>query len=94
MQDEEKQPQAPMEVPREALSEEALLGIIESFILREGTDYGAEEVSLGAKIHQIEKQLEKGDIKVVFDPTTESVSLITLHEWKKMNSSFETSSRA
>jgi uncharacterized protein YheU (UPF0270 family) len=81
----DKTPQPPMEVPRDVLSEEAFQGIIESFILREGTDYGAEEVSLGTKIHQIEKQLDKGDIKIVFDPDTESVSLVTLTEWRRIS---------
>lgn len=80
----------PLEVPREALSEEALLGIIESFILREGTDYGVEEVSLDAKIHQIEKQLKKGDIKIVFDPNVESVGIITRTEWQKRSSKIDT----
>jgi uncharacterized protein YheU (UPF0270 family) len=75
----------PMEVPRSALSDEAFQGIIESFILREGTDYGAEEISFGTKIHQIEKQLEKGDLKIIFDPGSESVSIVTVHEWKKLS---------
>lgn len=80
----------PMEVPRDALSYEALQGIIQSFILREGTDYGAEEVSLKSKVLQVEKQLGRGEIKIVFDPDSESVSLITLHEWQKINSKFAT----
>lgn len=75
----------PLEVPREAISDDAFQAIIESFILREGTDYGADEVSLSVKIHQIEKQLSKGDVKIVFDPNTETVSIITEREWKKLN---------
>lgn len=74
-----------MEVPREALSDEALRGIVESFILREGTDYGREEVALATKIIQIERQLERGDVKIVFDPNTESVGIVTANEWAKMS---------
>jgi hypothetical protein len=76
----------PMEIPREVLTSEALQGIIENFIQREGTDYGVEEVSMGTKIHQIEKQLDKGEIKIVFDPNTETVTLLTLAQWKSLTS--------
>lgn len=80
----ENTPQPPIEVPREALSDEAMRGIVESFILREGTDYGREEVMLSTKILQIEKQLERGDIKIVFDPNTETVGIVTVNEWRKL----------
>ena len=36
-------------IPTEALSEEALAGVIEAFVLREGTDYGHRDYSLGRK---------------------------------------------
>ena len=81
----EKAPeQPPIAVPREAISDEALRGIVESFILREGTDYGREEVALATKIIQIEKQLQRGDVKIVYDPNTESVGIVTIHEWNKL----------
>ncbi|MGZ3743024.1 MAG: YheU family protein [Pseudobdellovibrionaceae bacterium] len=76
----------PVEIPPAALSTEALRGIIESFILREGTDYGREEVSLEKKVEQIERQIAKGDVKIVFDPHSESVGILTLKEWKKLRS--------
>jgi len=82
--DKEREQPSPMEIPREALSEEALRAVIESFILREGTDYGREEVGFEMKIHQIEKQLEKGDVKIVFDPNTETVGIVTSHEWARL----------
>ena len=83
---EDKEILPPVEVPREVISDDAFQSIIESFILREGTDYGADEVSLSAKVHQIEKQLIKGDVKIVFDPNSESVSIITQREWMKLSS--------
>ena len=87
-EDPQKELLPPMEVPRDALSEEAFRGIIESFILREGTDYGREEVLLETKINQIERQLDKGDVKIVFDPNTESVGIVTLNEWQKLHARF------
>jgi len=71
----------PVEVPAESLSEELLTAVIENFILREGTDYGAVEVSLGSKIEQVSRQIKKGEVKVVFDPTTETVTLMTVKQY-------------
>jgi len=81
---EEERPQPPIEVPAEALSAEALDGIIDNFILREGTDYGAQEVSREAQIQRVRKQIDKGDVKIVYDPNTESVTLMTLVQWLKL----------
>lgn len=82
--DKEREEQPPVEVPLEALSEDTVRAIIESFILREGTDYGREEVGFETKVTQIEKQLAKGDVKIVFDPNTETVGIVTAHEWAKL----------
>lgn len=77
--------QPPIEISQDALSTDAIKGIIESFILREGTDYGLKEAQFETKYQQILKQLIKGDIKIVFDPTTESVGLITLQDWQRIH---------
>lgn len=79
----------PVEIPLEQLSPEILCSIIESFVLREGTDYGAQEISLERKIKQIQKQLDRSEIKVVFDPNTESVTLLTRQDWHKLQSSLK-----
>jgi uncharacterized protein YheU (UPF0270 family) len=73
----------PVEIPESALSADALDGIIESYIGREGTDYGAQEVSQDSKIERVRKQLARGEIKIVFDPDSESVTLMTKTEWSK-----------
>lgn len=74
----------PVEIPMDKLSPEALSGVIADFILREGTDYGVVEVQHEKKSSQVLKQIERGDAKIVFDPNTESVSLVTKNEWNKM----------
>lgn len=84
----QKQPeQPPVEIPLEVLSEDALKGIIESFIQHEGTDYGREEALLETKYKQILKQLQKGDAKLIFDPNTESPAILTATEWKRLQNS-------
>jgi uncharacterized protein YheU (UPF0270 family) len=64
-----------IEIPPASLSAEALRAVIESFVLREGTDYGAHEVSLEQKVAQVMRQLERGEARIVFDPRTRSVNI-------------------
>ena len=73
----------PIEVPIDQLSEDVLQNLVEEFVLREGTDYGAQEISLEKKKEQVLKQLENEDIKIIFDPDTESVTLMTTQQFKK-----------
>lgn len=74
----------PVEIPLESLTTEAVNGVIENFILREGTDYGVSEVPYEVKAKQVLRQIEKGDVKIAFDPNTETVTLLTNKEWKKL----------
>ena len=66
----------PVEVPATALSEEALHGLIEAFVLQEGTEYGEHEVPLPAKVAQVRRQLERGEARIVFDPRTGTAHLM------------------
>jgi len=66
-----------MIIPYQQLSHEALIGLIEEYITRDGTDYGEQEIALDHKVKQIERQLASGDVVIVFDPASESVSLLT-----------------
>jgi hypothetical protein len=70
------EPAEPIEVPHTLLSADALRGLVESFVLREGTDYGALEFTHEQKVAQVIAQLEKGEARIVFDPETESVTLL------------------
>lgn len=66
-----------MIIPYEQLSGDALQGLIEEFITREGTDYGLEEISFDTKVEQIKQQLKRREIVVVFDTATETVSILS-----------------
>ena len=57
------------------LSDAALLGVIDDFVLREGTDYGAEPTSLARKRAQVRRQLERGEAHIWFDAATASVTI-------------------
>ena len=65
-----------MIVPYDQISEDALQGLIEEFITRDGTDYGFEEVPLSTKVEQVKLLLKRREVVVVFDPAYESVTLL------------------
>lgn len=69
-----------MIIPVERLSAEAVQGLIEEFITREGTDYGEEEIPLADKVEQVRGQLVRGEVVIVFDAVLESVSIKTRRE--------------
>ena len=75
-----------MIIPYQQISPEALQGLIEEFITREGTDYGEVEFSLAQKVKQVEQQLARGEIVIAFDVSTESVSILTKHDARLMES--------
>ena len=67
-------------IPPEQLSADALQGVIEEFITREGTDYGAHEWSLADKVKQVHAQLRAGHAQIVFDTRAETCTLMTREE--------------
>lgn len=69
-----------MKIPLESLSESALAGIIESFVLREGTDYGHGDHDMAAKCQAVRRQLEAGEAEINFDPETETIDIRTIQE--------------
>lgn len=74
-QDDRERP-APVRVPHTELSPEALRGVIEAFVLREGTDYGDREASHEAKVADVLRQLERGEAYIQFDPLDSSVTIV------------------
>jgi uncharacterized protein len=67
-----------MQVPWKSLSEEALLGVVEEFILREGTDYGQSETDHATKVRQVLRQLEKSEIGIFYDADLGSTTLVPI----------------
>jgi len=72
-----------MIIPLEQLPAETLLAIIEDFILREGTEYGAEDISKQAKIAQVMKQLEQGSAVLVYSELYESVNILPSEQFQE-----------
>lgn len=67
-------------VPWTRLSSDALRGVIEELVTREGTEYGARDVDLEAKVAAVQRQLERGEVVVVFDGESGSVNIVRKDE--------------
>jgi len=65
-----------MIIPFDTIDEETLQSLVESFVLREGTDYGEVEIGLQEKVEQIVEQLRSGDIVIEYSEEHESVNII------------------
>lgn len=66
----------PVHLAPEDLAPDTLRAVIESFVLREGTDYGLHETSLDDKVAQVLGQLQRREAYVVFDPSSASVGIV------------------
>ena len=65
-----------MLIPWQEIERETLNNLIEHFVLREGTDYGAEEVSLSDKVAAVHRQLQRGEAVIVFSELHETVNIM------------------
>lgn len=69
-----------MNIPYEQLSQVALDGVLDDYVLREGTDYGdfaegRSEHSLKTKRETVLRALADGTAELWFDPETASTTL-------------------
>jgi uncharacterized protein len=67
-------------IPVNKLSAVALKGVIEEFISRNGTDYGAMESSLETSFRQVKYKLENGLAVLVFDDETETTNIFLVDD--------------
>ncbi len=69
-----------IELSPDQLSPEALRGLVEEFVSRDGTDYGAVERSFEEKIARVTAQLASGEARLVFDPETETANIVAARD--------------
>jgi len=67
-------------IPVNRLSPEALQGVIEEFVSRDGTDYGEIEVSQETKFRQVKQKLETGSAVLIFDDETETTNIFLAND--------------
>jgi uncharacterized protein YheU (UPF0270 family) len=63
-------------VPVDRLSRDALDGLVEEFVTRDGTDYGEQEDTLEEKKDAVIHQLDRGEIVIVFDSESETANIV------------------
>jgi len=68
-----------MLIPHTALSASTLRNLVEEFVTREGTDYGA-TYSLEDKVNQVLRQLESGRAVILYDALASTCHIQT-REW-------------
>jgi uncharacterized protein YheU (UPF0270 family) len=64
------------EIPIAELSAGALIGVVDEYVLREGTEYGATDVTLERKREHVLAQLRSGEAVVTFDKATETCTIV------------------
>ena len=67
-------------IPVNKLSPEALQGVIEEFISRDGTDYGEIEASRETKFRQVKSRLATGEAVLIFDDETETTNIFLAND--------------
>ena len=65
-------------VPHRELSPEALRGVVEEFVTRDGTDYGDTWVPLEERVQQVLERLRRGEADLLFDRETGSTHLVAV----------------
>ena len=65
-----------VEVPPKRLQADVLQALLEEFATRDGTDYGECELSLAAKVERLQRQLDAGDLHILYDADCELWDLV------------------
>jgi len=72
-----------MIIPIASLPKETLANIIESFVLREGTDYGQDDRSFEEKVEDVKKQLMRGTAVLVYSELHETVNIMPAEQFQQ-----------
>jgi uncharacterized protein YheU (UPF0270 family) len=67
-------------IPVNKLSPDALQGVIEEFISRDGTDYGEMEVSPETIFRYVKQKLESGSAVLIFDDEAETTNIFLAND--------------
>jgi hypothetical protein len=65
-----------VEVPHAQLAPEVLRRLVEEFVTRDGTDYGAIERTLAEKVAAVMQQLETGEAAIVVDAERDTIDIV------------------
>jgi len=63
-------------VPPARLEDDVLRGLLEAYIGRDGTDYGERELTQEEKVGRLRRQLNDGELRILFDLDSEQWDLV------------------
>lgn len=65
-----------IQIPLDRLEPAVLQSLLEEYASRDGTDYGEQEASLEDKVRELQIQLQRGEILVLFDTDAETWDIL------------------
>lgn len=74
-----------VQVPVQRLEAATLLALLEEFASRDGTDYGMRERSLEEKTASLKRQLDAGELSLVFDLDSEQYDLCSREHLEQLD---------
>jgi uncharacterized protein YheU (UPF0270 family) len=66
-------------IPYEKLSAQALQGLIEEVVTRNGTDNGYTQATLEQNVAMVMDQLRRKEVVVVFDESTQTANIVPVN---------------
>lgn len=72
-----------MDIPWESLDKDTLTRLLTEIVTRDGTDYGAREITTDAKVAAALKSLMSGKAQLFWDDESETASLIPTEQVKQ-----------
>ncbi len=72
-----------MIIPIDQISPEILENILKDFVLREGTEYGMEDVSVADKIEQVRQQLVNKTAVIVYSELHETINIMPIEQFNQ-----------
>ena len=69
-----------IKIPIEALSADALDGVIDDYVMREGTDYGHRDFDLEQKRDAVRRELRSGRAVITYDSISQTTTILAIPE--------------
>ena len=73
---EQSRKEAGIHIPHDQLSPEALRGLIEEFVTRNGTDNGDTRSTLEKNVTMVMGQLNRGEAVILYDQITQTANIV------------------
>jgi uncharacterized protein YheU (UPF0270 family) len=69
-----------MKIPWQSLSQPTLVGLVQEYVSREGTEYGFEDVPLETKVAQVVAMLQAEKAEILYDDETQTTTIAVIDD--------------